>query len=140
MVTIGSQAKSIFGANVVVKVGTDTLGIADRYRASWGYAVADKPVFGSQLPPQITQSFTGELVIEGLWSTDNTLHTSAQPSGGDLPSVTVTTEETDTTSPTPVKKTTTFVGRMPRFEKEGQADQFSIYRFTLKLSAVPTVA
>lgn len=123
-----------------VSVGTDVVGMADRFDASWGYAIADHPTFGSQIPAYITQSFKGELRVEALWTTDNVFHQNASPSGGDLPVKTITIEETDTTSPTPVKKTWTFTGRMERWEKSGQADQFVICRFVLHLNAEPTPA
>jgi len=88
------------------------------------------------MPARLTQSFGGELVVEGLWTTDNVLHQQATPTGGVLPSVTVVIEETDVQG-TPVKKTWTFVGQISPFEKEGEADQFVIVRFTLDLSAEP---
>mgnify|MGYP001111595875 CR=1 FL=1 len=137
--TIGSQQKTIFGSKVVVKIGTDTLGMADRYMARWGYGVVRRPLFGANIPAYLTASLFGELRVEGLYTTDNAVASYATPSAGDLPIKTVTIEETDTQA-TPVKKTWTFTGRLSPFEKEGQADQFSIFRFTLELNAEPTVA
>jgi len=140
MVTIGSQTKTIFGQNVVVKVGSDTLGMADEYDAWEEYPVMDRPVFGSLTPAQMPQYFRGELRIRGLWTTDNALNANLTPSGGDLVLKTITIEETDTTSPTPVKKTTTFTGRQPRFEKTGRPDNFSAFTLTLKLTAEWSIA
>jgi len=136
-VTIGSQEKSCFGGKCVVKIDGDTIGLADRYEAQWGYPVAKRPVFGSQIKIRGTQSYDGELRVEGLYSTDNVIASKATPVTGVLPSVTVVVEETDIQSPTPVKKTWTFVGQLPSFQKTGQADQFSIFRMTLDLSAEP---
>jgi len=135
--TIGSQLKTIFGQNVLVKIEGATLGMADRYEAEWGYGVADHPVFGSMIAAQVTQHYVGELRVEGLYTTDNTVAAYATPSGGDLVIKTVTIEETDTQSPTPVKKTWTFQGRLSPFRKTGQADQFSAFSFRLKLTAEP---
>jgi len=139
MGTIGSQLKTIFGQNVVVKSPTDTLGMADSFEAWWEYPVVDRPVFGSLISAQMPQFLRGELRIEGLWTTDNTLHSYLTPSGGDLTSKTFTVEETDTQG-TPVKKTWTFTGRQYRFEHMGKADQFSLFRLVLKLSAEPSPA
>jgi len=123
-----------------VKIDGNTIGMADVYEGWWEYPVADRPTFGSMIPAYLTQYFRGELRIEGLWTTDNVLHQNTTPSGGDLPVKTITLEETDTTSPTPVKKTTTIPGRQMRFEKTGRADQFSQFRLTLKMNAQPTIA
>lgn len=138
MSTIGSQLKTIFGQNVIVKIDGATLGMADRYEAEWGYPVADHPVFGSMIAAQITQHYAGELRVEGLYTTDNAIAAYGTPSGGDLPIKTVVIEETDTSTPTPVKKTWTFQGRLPSFRKTGQADQFSAFSFRMKLTAEPT--
>jgi len=127
----------IFGSKVIVKVNGNTLGMADHYRARWLYPIGKRPVFGSQMKARLTQSFDGELQVEGLWTTDNTLHTLATPVSGVLPTVTVVIEETDIQA-TPVLKTWTFTGQMSPYEKEGQADQFVIVRFTVDLSAEPT--
>jgi len=122
-----------------VKIGTDTYGMAERYMARWGYAVARRPVFGANIPAYLVGTLFGELRVEGLYTTDNLAAAYATPSAGELTIKTVTIEETDTQG-TPVKKTWTFTGRISPFEKEGQADQFSIFRFTVELNAEPSVA
>jgi len=127
----------IFGSKVIVKVDGDTLGMADRYQARWGYNISKRPLFGGNMPARLTGSFSGELRVEGLYTTDNLISGKATPVSGVLPSVTVVIEETDIQG-TPVKKTWTFTGQISPFEKEGQADQFVIVRFTLDLSAEPT--
>ena len=111
--------------------------MADRYQASWGYGVGRRPVFSSHIPAFLTSHLVGQLRVEGLYTTDNAIAAFASPSGGMLPVKTVTIEETDTQSPTPVKKTWTFTGYLSPFEKDGQADQFSTFRFALELNAEP---
>jgi len=114
--------------------------MADRFQASYNYGLGRRPVFGSHIPAFLTSHLVGQLRVEGLWTTDNTIHAFASPSGGMLPVKTVTVEETDMSTPSPIKKTWTFTGYMSPFEHDGQADQHSTFRFTLELNAEPAVA
>ena len=143
MTTIGSQSRTIFGGRCLVSVNGNLLGMADRYSAKWGYGIGKKPVLGAYIKAYMTSSLDGTLDIEGLYTTDNPVYVLAQYAnfvqGGDLPPTTVTVQEFDTATPTSGNVLQTFTGRMSPWQRDGQADEFSTYSFTLELNAEPII-
>lgn len=143
MTSIGTQATTIFGGRVIVSVNSSVLGMADTYKLTFGYGVDRHPIFNAYVPAYLTKSLIGTLQIDGLYTTDNVLYGQAQKanfvSGGDLAITTVTVQEFDTSIPS-ANKLITCTGRMSPWERDGKADNFSTFRFTLELNAEPTFA
>ena len=140
MGTIGAQEKTVFGKNVVIKIGTDTYALAKSLRATWRHAIYDEPVLSSAIPIKGTGHFTGEIDIEALYSVDNNFLTLTTPgANGQIPESTITCEETDIEG-TPVKKTWTFKAMLNEVEHQDQEDRFVRANVRGPLTAVPTVA
>jgi len=115
MSTIGSQAKSVFGRNATVKIGTGTYALARNVRAEWNYAIDEDDVIGTAIPVQSTGRFRGTVEIEALASTDSDFHDKLTPGAdGQVPESTIVLEEKDTQA-VQQKRTWTIKARLNRF-------------------------
>lgn len=146
MATLGSQAETVFGKNVVLTLqesggSSNTYALAREITIRCGNEPIKEEVLNSEVKIYGTGSFDGSFEIENLYSTDSDLRTISTPeSDGQLPSVTITCGKTDTTAVSPVTKTLTGILKIEQVEERLRSGQFVIVRATGTVTARPSEA
>jgi len=75
---IGSQSTATFGAKTVVQWDGDTMGLLKTLRFRGGYNELKEPVIGSNTQIIGWGYYDGEIEMEGIFSTDDTIYDDLQ--------------------------------------------------------------
>jgi len=94
MSVIGSRKQLVFGKNVRILIDDKEYALAKVCRFSWSYELPEEKVIASEIPVIVTGSFSGEVRIEALYSTDLLFEELVKPGDtGQLPEVTILCQE-----------------------------------------------
>ena len=134
-----AKTAAVFCNNVSISDGTDNFVAGKNLTMTYGYTVIEENVIGDPEPFQATGPFEGTIEFELLASTDADVHDWVTPTGGEIPTTTLTLGETDTAG-TPLTRTWTVAAKIREFRLVYRDLQFAVYRVAGRLTQEPTEA